>query len=46
MKIATTELEGKALPPIFTNIIRRKNNIECQTLELMKRNQKACGYMQ
>ncbi|KAI4949740.1 hypothetical protein J4E86_007694 [Alternaria arbusti] len=42
MKIATTELEGKALPPIFTNIIRRKNNIECQTLELMKRNQKAC----
>ncbi|KAI4663714.1 uncharacterized protein J4E78_004132 [Alternaria triticimaculans] len=46
MKIATTELEGKALPPIFTNVIRRKNNIECQTLELMKRNQKACGYMQ
>ncbi|KAI4951263.1 hypothetical protein J4E91_003972 [Alternaria rosae] len=42
MKIAISELEGKALPPIFTNIIRRKNNIECQTLELMKRNQKAC----
>ncbi|KAI4618434.1 hypothetical protein J4E80_005032 [Alternaria sp. BMP 0032] len=39
MKIATTELEGKALPPIFTNIIRRKNNIECQTLELMKRDE-------
>ncbi|KAI4699610.1 hypothetical protein J4E81_004637 [Alternaria sp. BMP 2799] len=39
IKIATTELEGKALPPIFTNIIRRKNNIECQTLELMKRDE-------
>ncbi|KAI4642248.1 hypothetical protein J4E93_007392 [Alternaria ventricosa] len=39
MKIATTELEGKALPPIFTNVIRRKNNIECQTLELMKRDE-------
>jgi DNA mismatch repair protein MSH4 len=40
MKIATSELEGKALPPIFTNVIRRKKNIECQTIELMKRNQK------
>ncbi|CAN9393864.1 unnamed protein product [Alternaria alternata] len=40
MKIATSELEGKVLPPVFTNVIRRKKNIECQTLELMKRNQK------
>ncbi|KAF1945409.1 hypothetical protein EJ02DRAFT_369214 [Clathrospora elynae] len=40
IKISTSELEGKVLPPIFTNVIRRKNNIECQTLELMKRNQK------
>ncbi|EDU45523.1 DNA mismatch repair protein mutS [Pyrenophora tritici-repentis] len=42
IKIATSELEDKVLPPIFTNVIRRKNYIECQTLELMKRNQKAC----
>ncbi|CAN9395579.1 unnamed protein product [Alternaria alternata] len=45
MKIATSELEGKVLPPVFTNVIRRKKNIECQTLELMKRNQKARGYI-
>ncbi|CAN9097875.1 unnamed protein product [Alternaria alternata] len=43
MKIATSELEGKVLPPVFTNVIRRKKSIECQTLELMKRNQKARG---
>lgn len=40
IKIALSELEGKALPPVFTNIIRRHNHIECQTVELMKRNQK------
>ncbi|KNG49018.1 dna mismatch repair protein muts [Stemphylium lycopersici] len=40
IKIAMSELEGKVLPPVFTNVIRRKNNIECQTVELMKRNQK------
>ncbi|KAJ4380241.1 MutS protein msh4 [Didymella sp. IMI 355093] len=40
IKIPSTELDGRGLPAIFTNVIRRKNNIECQTLELMKRNQK------
>ncbi|KAH8731413.1 muts domain V-domain-containing protein [Phaeosphaeriaceae sp. PMI808] len=40
IKIPESELEGRDLPPIFTNIIRRKKNIECQTVELMKRNQK------
>ncbi|KZM21121.1 ATP binding [Ascochyta rabiei] len=40
IKIPLSELDGKGLPPVFTNVIRRKNNIECQTLELMKRNQK------
>jgi DNA mismatch repair protein MSH4 len=40
IRIATGELEGRDLPPIFTNVMRRKNYIECQTLELMKRNQK------
>lgn len=40
MKIPAPKIDGRDLPPIFTNIIRRKNNIECQTLELMKRNQK------
>jgi DNA mismatch repair protein MSH4 len=40
MKISTSELEGRGLPPIFINVVRRKNYVECQTLELMKRNQK------
>ncbi|OAL53212.1 hypothetical protein IQ07DRAFT_561832 [Pyrenochaeta sp. DS3sAY3a] len=40
LKVATSELEGRELPPVFTNVIHRKKNIECQTLELMKRNQK------
>ena len=38
IKIPAVEVEGRGLPPVFTNIIRRKNYIECQTLELMKRN--------
>jgi DNA mismatch repair protein MSH4 len=28
------------LPPEFTNKVKRKNYIECQTVELMKKNQK------
>ncbi|KAJ4352708.1 MutS protein msh4 [Ascochyta clinopodiicola] len=40
IKIPSSELDHRGLPPVFTNVIRRKNNIECQTLELMKRNQK------
>ncbi|KAH9867382.1 hypothetical protein IAQ61_007974, partial [Plenodomus lingam] len=40
MKIPLSELENKALPPIFTNVVQRKKYIECQTVELMKRNQK------
>ncbi|KAE8866001.1 hypothetical protein PTNB29_03148 [Pyrenophora teres f. teres] len=39
IKIATSELDDKVLPPRFTNVIRRKNHVECQTLELMKRDQ-------
>jgi DNA mismatch repair protein MSH4 len=40
IKIPSTELDGRGLPSVFTNVVRRKNNIECQTLELMKRSQK------
>lgn len=39
-RIPVGELEGRPLPPVFTNVFRKKNHIECQTLELMKRNQK------
>ncbi|PSN60591.1 hypothetical protein BS50DRAFT_604577 [Corynespora cassiicola Philippines] len=40
IRIAESELEGRTLPPIFTNVFRKKRNIECQTVELLKRNQK------
>ena len=46
IKIPMSELDERNLPPIFTNVIRRKKNIECQTLELMKRNQKVCSSLQ
>lgn len=40
IRIPTSELEDKALPPVFTNVFKKKKTIECQTVELMKRNQK------
>lgn len=38
--IPTSELQDRDVPEIFINIFRRKGKIECQTLELMKLNQK------
>lgn len=35
-----SDLEDRNLPPIFINPYRRKNMIECQTLDLLKLNQK------
>jgi DNA mismatch repair protein MSH4 len=43
IRISVAELENRPLPPVFTNVVRKKNNVECQTLELMKRNQKVLG---
>jgi DNA mismatch repair protein MSH4 len=40
IRILASELEQCPLPPVFTNVFRKKNMVECQTLELMKRNQK------
>ncbi|KAF2759205.1 hypothetical protein EJ05DRAFT_510051 [Pseudovirgaria hyperparasitica] len=40
IKIPTSELEDRVLPPVFINVYRRKQMIECQTLDLVKRNQK------
>ncbi|KAF2112484.1 muts domain V-domain-containing protein [Lophiotrema nucula] len=40
IQIPAQELEERPLPPVFTNVFRKKNMIQCQTLELMKRNQK------
>ncbi|KAJ4301075.1 MutS protein msh4 [Kalmusia sp. IMI 367209] len=40
IRISASELEDKVLPPVFTNVFKKRNVIECQTVELMKRNQK------
>ena len=38
--LPTSELDERNLPPIFINVYRRKNIVECQTLDLIKLNQK------
>ncbi|KAF2166433.1 hypothetical protein M409DRAFT_23075 [Zasmidium cellare ATCC 36951] len=38
--LRTTDLENQKLPPVFINVYRRKQLIECQTLDLVKQNQK------
>jgi DNA mismatch repair protein MSH4 len=40
LRLQTAELEQRDLPPVFINVFRKKDNIECQTLDLLKRNQK------
>ncbi|KAL8900796.1 MAG: hypothetical protein Q9207_005517 [Kuettlingeria erythrocarpa] len=40
IRIAVSELEDRDLPAVFINVFRRKNKIECQTLDLLKINQK------
>ncbi|KAL1623579.1 MutS protein msh4 [Neofusicoccum ribis] len=40
IQINAADLEDRLLPPVFTNVYKKKSMIECQTLDLMKRNQK------
>ncbi|GAB7357527.1 hypothetical protein MBLNU459_g0052t3 [Dothideomycetes sp. NU459] len=40
IRLPATELEDRLLPPIFINVFRKKNKVECQTLDLIKGNQK------
>ncbi|KAL8660171.1 MAG: hypothetical protein Q9202_006767 [Teloschistes flavicans] len=40
IRINTSELEGRNLPDVFINAFRRKTYVECQTLDLLKLNQK------
>ncbi|KAF2454939.1 muts domain V-domain-containing protein [Lineolata rhizophorae] len=40
IRIPAQDLEERNLPSIFTNVFRKKNKIECQTLDLIKCNQK------
>lgn len=44
IRISTEEIDSREdgrLPAVFTNIVRKKKHVECQTLVLMKRNHKA-----
>jgi DNA mismatch repair protein MSH4 len=40
MRVKEHELHSRDLPAIFINVVRKKGWVECQTLDLMKRNQK------
>lgn len=40
LKLRAEELQQRNLPPVFINVFRKKDIIECQTLDLLKRNQK------
>jgi DNA mismatch repair protein MSH4 len=40
LRLPAEELERRDLPAVFINVFRKKNIIECQTLDLLKMNQK------
>ena len=40
IRIAASELEERNLPDVFINVFKKRNIIECQTLDLLKWNQK------
>ena len=40
IRIAMSELDNRNLPDVFINVFRKRNIIECQTLDLLKWNQK------
>ena len=40
IRIAVSELDDRNLPDVFINVFKKRNMIECQTLDLLKWNQK------
>lgn len=40
VRISLTDLDDRELPPVFINVFRRKKYIECQTLDMVKQNQR------
>ncbi len=40
IRIAISELDDRNLPDVFINVFKKRNMIECQTLDLLKWNQK------
>jgi DNA mismatch repair protein MSH4 len=43
IELKASELEDRPLPHEFVNVVRRNKKIECQTLALIKTNQKVCS---
>ncbi|KAJ6445131.1 DNA mismatch repair protein Msh4 [Purpureocillium lavendulum] len=42
LRIKAVDFDHEAPPPIFVNVVRKKGNIECQTLDLIKLNVRLC----
>jgi DNA mismatch repair protein MSH4 len=40
MRLKEDDLQQRDLPAVFINVVRKKGWVECQTLDLLKRNQK------
>ncbi|KAL1643438.1 MutS protein msh4 [Diplodia intermedia] len=40
IQLSAADLEDRVLPSVFTNVHKKRGTIECQTIDLMKRNQK------
>ncbi len=40
IRLDASQLEDRTLPEVFINVFRKKNMVECQTLDLLKWNQK------
>ncbi|ETN38840.1 uncharacterized protein HMPREF1541_06880 [Cyphellophora europaea CBS 101466] len=40
LRVPASEFDDRAMPDVFVNVVRRKQYMECQTLDLMKMNQK------
>jgi DNA mismatch repair protein MSH4 len=45
IRIPKIQLTDRELPDIFTNVVKRKTYLECQTLTLLKYNQKVCDVL-
>ncbi|KAI9850569.1 MAG: MutS protein msh4 [Thelocarpon superellum] len=38
LRLSTSELAGRPLPAVFVNVLAKKSQIDCQTLDMMKQN--------
>ena len=42
VRFSLADLDDRELSPVFINVFRRKKYIECQTLDIVKQNQRVC----